>query len=256
MLSLSGGGSLSPETTRTNQSGRAWSLLTLGNSPGTNTVTVSVAGIAETVTFHAVGELLEFDLSLQAGISLIHIPLKVSAINGMPTTIESVGDLYDALGGTGTVNYLITYDSQAQEWRSYFGPADRGSPADRRLDDDTGILAGILTPVSIRLTGTALGTNGSSTITLAPGLNLVGLPLRDRNISRVGDLFGFPGIGGNVSAIIITDNGEFKLVGRAGDPGDIPIAGGQSFILSARAAATISISRQRLAKVVGTLRVP
>ena len=237
-----GGGSLNPETTRTNIAGRAWSLLTLGTSPGTNTVTVSVAGIAETVTFHAVGERLEFDLSLQAGVSLIHIPLKVSTINGMPTTIQSVGDLYDALGGAGTVNYLITYDSQAQQWRSYFGPVNRGTPADRRLADDTGILAGILTPVSIRLTGTALGANGSSTITLNPGINLVGLPLRDRNISRVSDLFGFPGIGGNVSAIIITDNGEFKLVGRAGDPGDIPIAGGQSFILSARAAATISIS--------------
>ena len=237
-----GGGSLNPETTRTNQSGRAWSLLTLGNSPGTNTVTVSVAGIAETVTFHAVGELLEFDLSLQGGVSLIHIPLKVKAIDGIPTNVQSVGDLYDALGGTGTVNYLITYDSQAQEWRSYFGPADRGSPADRRLVDDTGILAGILTPVAIRLTGTALGTNGSSTITLNPGINLVGLPLRDRNISRVSDLFGFPGIGGNVSAIIVTDNGEFKLVGRADDPGDIPITGGQSFVLSAIAAATIPIS--------------
>lgn len=237
-----GGGSLNLETTRTNQSGRAWSLLTLGNSPGTNTVTVSVEGIAETVTFTAVGELLEFDLSLQGGISLIHIPLKVSAINGIPTNVQSVGDLYNVLGGAGTVNYLITYDSQAQRWRSYFGPADRGSPADRRLDDDTGILAGMRAPASVRLTGTALGADGRSTITLNPGLNLVGLPLMDRNISRVSDLFGFPGIAGNVSVVIITDNGAFKLIGRAGDPGDILITGGQSFILSASAAATIPIS--------------
>ena len=202
----SGGGSLNPETTRTNQNGRAWSLLTLGNSPGTNTVTVSALGLAETVTFHAVGKLPEFNLSLTAGLNLIHVPLKVTTIDGTPGTIQSVGDLYDALGGAGLVNYLITYDTQAQQWRSYFGPldADRGSPADRRLADDTGILAGILTPVSIRLTGTALGVNGSSIITLTPGINLVGLPLRDPNISRVSDLFGFPGIGGNVSAIIIT----------------------------------------------------
>ena len=237
----SGGGSLNLETTRTNQNGRAWSLLTLGNMPGTNTVRASVIGIAETVTFTAIGELIEFNLSLTAGLNLIHVPLSVQSIDRTPGTIQSVGDLHDALGGAGTVNYLITYDTQAQRWHSYFGPADRGSPADRPLEDDTGILAGMRAPVSVHLTGNPLGRNGAGTITLAPGINLVGLPLRDRNISRVSDLFGFPGIGGNVPTIILTENGEFKLVGRAGDPGDIPITGGQSFILNARDAATISI---------------
>ena len=236
-----GGGSLNLETTRTNQNGRAWSLLTLGNMPGTNTVTVSVVGIAETVTFTAIGELIEFNLSLTAGLNLIHVPLSVQSIDRIPGTIQSVGDLHDALGGAGTVNYLITYDTQAQRWHSYFGPADRGSPADRPLEDDTGILAGMRAPVSVHLTGNPLGRNGAGTITLAPGINVVGLPLRDRNISRVSDLLGFPGIGGNVPTIILTENGEFKLVGRAGDPGDIPITGGQSFILNARDAATISI---------------
>ena len=237
-----GGGSLNLETTWTNPNGRAWSLLTLGNGPGTNTVTVSVAGLAETVTFHAVGELLEFDLALLAGLNLIHVPLKVRTVNGVAAQIQSVSDLYDALGGTGTVSYLITYDSQVQEWRSYFGVADRGTPADRRLADDTGILAGMLAPAAVHLTGTPLGTNGSSTITLTPGLNLVGLPLRDRRISRVSDLFTLPGIGGNVPVVILTDNGEFKLVGRAGDPGDIPITGGGAFILIASDAGTIPIT--------------
>ena len=109
------------------QNGRAWSLLTLGIRPGTNTVTVSVPGLAETVAFTAVGELLEFNLSLTAGINLIHVPLRVTTVDGTPGRIQLVGDLYDALGGAGTVNYLITYDSQAQEWRSYFGPVDRGT---------------------------------------------------------------------------------------------------------------------------------
>ena len=238
----SGGGSLNLETTRTNANGRAWSLLTLGIRSGTNTVTVSVPGLAETVTFTAVGELLEFNLSLTAGINLIHVPLRVTTVDGVPATIQSVGDLHDALGGVGIVNYLITYDSQAQRWHSYFGPADRGTPADRRLADDTGILAGMRAPASVRLTGATLGTNGSGTITLTPGLNLVGLPLRDQNISRVSDLFGFPGIGGNVPVIILTENGEFKLVGRAGDPGDIPVTGGGAFIMNARDAATIPIT--------------
>ena len=89
---------------------------------------------------------------------------------------------------------------------------------------------------------TPLGTNGNSAITLNQGLNLVGLPLRDPRITRVSDLFALDGIGGNVPVIILTDGGEFKLVGRADDPGDVPVTGEQSFILTAQRAARIDIS--------------
>ena len=150
---------------------------------------MSVEGIAETVTFHAIAELLDFDLALPSGISLIHVPLRVTEVNGAAQTTESISDLYDALGGTSTVNFLITHDSSAQAWRSYFGPSDRGTPADGVLIDDIGIIAGLRTPVSVRLGGTPLGTNGRSTITLNQGLNVVGLPLNDSRIMRVSDLF-------------------------------------------------------------------
>ena len=184
----------------------------------------------------------EYLLSIPAGISLIHVPLKVTAVNGVPKTIESISDLYDELGGTSKVTFLITYDSQAQEWRSYFGASDKGTPADRTLTDDIGIIAGMIAPTSVRLSGNPLGTDGSSIITVNPGLNLVGLPLRDSRINRVSDLFTLDGIGGNVPVIILTDDGEFKAVGRADDPGDIPIVGGQAFILTAQRAETVALS--------------
>ena len=184
---------------------------------------------------------VEYLLSIPAGISLIHVPLKVTAVDRVAKTIGSVSDLYDALGGASNVNFLITYNSQTQEWLSYFVPSDRGTSADKALTDDTGITAGMIVPVTISLTGDALGTNGSSTITLNQGLNLVGLPLRNSSITRVSDLFALNGIGGNVPVIILTDGGEFKVVGRAGDPGDIAITGGQSFILTAQQAATVII---------------
>ncbi len=97
-------------------------------------------------------------------------------------------------------------------------------------------------PVEVRLTGNALGTDGIGIITLAPGLNFVGLPLRDSRITRVSDLFVLDGIGGNVLVIIIIDRGDFKAVSRADEPGDIEITGGQSFILSAQQAATVTLS--------------
>ena len=131
---------------------------------------------------------VEYLLSMPAGISLIHVPLQVTAVDGVAKTIESVADLYDALGGTNAVNFLITYDPQTQGWLSYFVPSDRGRPADVTLTDNKGIIVGLRTPTSVSLRGGALGTNGTSTITLTQGLNLVGLPLNDSRITRVSGL--------------------------------------------------------------------
>ncbi len=193
----------------------------------------SITGATITSTAASASD-AEFKLSIPEGISLIHVPLKVNAVGGVARTIESISDLYDALGGASKVTYLITYDSQTQEWRSYFGAVDRDGPANARLTDEKGVMVNLKEPVlSLRLRGSALGTDGMSTITLNRGLNVVGLPLKEPGIARVSDLFTLDGIGGNVPVIILTDGGEFKLVGRAGDPGDIEISGGQAFILNA-----------------------
>ena len=197
----------------------------------------------------------EYTLSIPAGISLIHIPLRVTEVNGVEQIIESVGHLYDTLGGAGVVNFLITYDSQ-QGWLSYFVPSDKGGPADVALTDDKGVIAGMRTQTEVRLRGTALGTNGISEITLNPGLNVVGLPLNDSRINRVSDLFTLDGIGGNVPVIILTDGGEFKAVGQAGDSGDIPITGGQAFIMTASRTATVDIAGDAWANDPRTAAAP
>ena len=64
------------------------------------------------------------------------------------------------------------------------------------------------------------------------------------------------GIHGNVPVIILTDGGEFKLVGQAGDPGDIEITGGQAFIMTALRAATVTISGDAWANGSGTAAAP
>ena len=274
-----GRGAMSVVTSTTDSDGRVASLMTLSSEPGINRVQVSAEGISQTVAFNAEGTVplsepmpseeemttpmpesmvgqdietpistpepatsLEFDLSLPSGFNLIHILLKVRALDGMAQTIESVADLYAALGGADNLNWLITHDPQTQTWHGYFGDADRGTAADKVLTDQTGILADVKTPISVHLAGDALGESGMSAITLTPGLNLVGLPLRDPRLTRVSDLFTLQGIGGNSPVVILTDNGEFKLVGRAGDPGDIPITGGGAFILIASDAGTIPIT--------------
>ena len=212
----------------------------------------SVEGIIETATFNAVAELREFDLSVPVGISLIHVPLKVRAVDGVPQTIESVGDLYDALGGADTVNLLMTYDPEIEGWHGYLKDSNRGTVADKILTDYTCIITAMKTPVSVRLGGDVLGTDGLSIIPLYQGVNLTGLPLRDSRITRVSDLFGLEGIMDNVPVIVVLDNGEFKVVRQAGDLGDIEITGGQAFILIAQQAATVAISGEAWTNVSET----
>lgn len=187
----------------------------------------------------------EYLLSLPAGISLIHIPLKVRAVDGVFTSIESVSDLYAALGGADSVIYLYTRDSVTQEWIGYFGDSDTGTRADRELTDDMGIVVLLIRPIVVRLGGNALGVDGMSSITLNPGINLVGLPLRDPNITHVSDLFVLKEISGIVAAIVVKDKGAFKLVNRAADAEDIPITGGQGFIIIVQQAAEVRISGDR-----------
>ena len=199
---------------------------------------------------------IEFDLSVSAGTNLIHVPLKVTAVDGAAKTIDTIADLYDALGSLNAVNYLITYDPSTQEWLSYFSPADRGTAADRGLTDEMGILAGMKAPATVRLRGDALGTAGSSVIGLTPGLNLVGLPLSDPQIARVSDMLVLDGIRGNVPTIILADDGNFQSVGRAGDPADIAITGGQGFLLIAQQAVTVTVSGEAWSNVSETAATP
>ena len=253
---IAGDGSLSDKTVTTGPNGQAESWFTLGRQPSTHTVQASVEGLSQTAVFNATIKSMVFDFSVSAGTSFIHVPLKVTEVDGAAQTIESISDLYNALGGASTVNFLLTYDPATQGWLSYFGTFDTGRSADKVLTDDTGILAGMRVPVSVRLRGNALGINKSSTIILNQGLNLVGLPLRDSRIKRVSDLLVLEGIGGNVPVIILTDNGEFKIVGQARDPGDIEITGGQAFIMTAQRSVTVAISGEGWTNVLGTTAAP
>ena len=213
--------------------------------------------IAQRATIDIQFAIKEYLLSVPSGISLIHVPLKVTAVDGGAKTIESVGGLYDALGGAANVSLLITYNPETQRWMSYLGDRDKGKPEkDKTLTDDLGIIASMKNEVSVRLIGLPLGTEGSSSITLHPGINLVGVPLMDARITRVSDLLALEGIAGNVTVIIALDGGRYKVVARAGDEGDVEIRGGSSFILTAREAATVDITGYGWVNAPGIAAVP
>ena len=252
-----GSGIIHPKITRTDENGRTQNTLTLGGL-GTNTVSVSAAGIKGKVTFHAISDNLptEYLWAVPAGVSWIHVPLRVTTVDSVARSIKSVADLYNALGGADTVNLLTTHDPVTQRWHSYLGDSSRDTIIDPVLTSDRGIIAVMNNAVVLRLRGDALGANGSSFITLHPGRNLVGVPLRDSRITRVSDLLALEGIEGNVSAITVSGGKAFKPVRGTGDASDTPIIGGQSFILNARQAATVVISGDGWYNYSETTRVP
>ena len=116
----------------------------------------------------------EFTLSIAAGTHLIHVPLDVAEVNGVEMSIDTVGDLHDALGEA--VSFIISLGADGS-WNSYLGDASAGTAADAAIGDDTGLIAVMSSAASLHLKGNALGTGGVSTITLGAGNNLVGVPL-------------------------------------------------------------------------------
>ena len=201
----------------------------------TDTITVT---IAVTIT-----DLDEFLWSIPQGLSLVHVPLKVTAVDGVAKTLETINDLYHALGGETDVNLLVTRGTLGDRWLSYLGDTSRGRPGDRTLTDadDLGILVDMKNSVTVELSGDPLGMNGMSAITLREGPNLVGVPLKDSRLTRLSDLFALEGIAGNVSEVLTWD-GVAKVITHAGDEDDGPLTGGQSFVLEASEMKTVAIS--------------
>jgi len=227
---------------------------TAGNGSRTVLITATdVAGNAATPSDVTVDlrNFAEFDLSIPKGIGLIHIPLAVTGVGDVSKELKTVGDVFDALGDD--VNFLITYDPANAKWLSYLGDSSKGTAADQTLTDDMGLISVMKNAVTLRLKGDGLGTDGTSAINLKAGTNLTGVPLKDSRVNVVSDLLELDGIKDNAAAIIVSDAGEFKVVARAGDPGDIAITGGQSFIITASQDSTTEITGDAWDNVSGSV---
>ena len=72
-------------------------------------------------------------------------------------------------------------------------------------------------------------------------MNLIGVPLRDERLKQVSDLLGLEGLRNNATAIVVYDEGEFKVVTQPGDDGDVPITGGTAFIVTVRETGVVEI---------------
>ena len=220
-----GGGTVQPEIATTDENGRAESTLTLGSTPGTNTVRVSVEGNTQAVATLTIETVRVFALSIPAGTHLIHIPLAVKQINGEDATIETVGDLYNALGDA--VNFIITVGDDGG-WKTYLGDISTGTVADAEIEDDTGLIVVMSDAKTLELVGDALGTDSASMISIDVGNNLVGVPLEPDDMSMISDLL-VDGVG--AIAVSKADGMGFHTIREPGQDGDGPIVGGVGYLV-------------------------
>ena len=162
---------------------------------------------------------LSFTSTLPAGISLFHVPLDVEGL-------DTVGDLETMLGNN--VNLLITYDGTTWNSRS----------DDVMITATLGILVSLSAETMVTFEGNAWA---DSSVTLAAGSNLIGLPVNDPNVTMISDIMGLFSAG-TVSSIIVASGGEFQLVAAAGDAADGPVAGDAAYLVVATAAGSAMLS--------------
>ena len=195
------------------------------SAPHAITVTATdVAGNAGTGTATVtLTNTLSYTSTIPVGVSLFHVPLEVEDLN-------TVGDLRALLGDA--VALMITYDSNGGTW-------------DSRSDDvmitaDLGIIISMIASRTLTFTGTAWG-DGTSTISLHRGSNLIGLPVNDPDVTNVSDIISLFNRGVVGTIIVSTGPGQFHSVGQAGAPGDVPVMGDASYLVHATADATATL---------------
>ena len=159
-----------------------------------------------------------FTIALNQGLNMIHVPVKVDGL-------AMVSNLYDALGGSSDVLYILSLDGSGN-FVAYVGIP--GSSGDTALSDQTAVVVNMRTAKSVTFTGGLL----DDTVSLTPGVNLIGVP-------RAGAVAMASEVAPDATAVLVlTTNSigeaQFTLV-IPNTPSDVPAAGGQGYIVVAAA---------------------
>ena len=192
-----GGGTLSTTRTTTDTNGRAQSILTLGPNIGTQTVSVSAAGIESTVTFNTMVEAAVDlpDLNLRAAIETVLgkakgdsiTPSEMATLPRLEARDANISDLTGLEGAT-NLTYLDFWKSSVSDLSPVAGLTNLthlGFAANNAISDVSALVG--LTNL------TAMWLNGNSISDLSPlaGLTkLTRLGLSKNSISGISALAG------------------------------------------------------------------
>ena len=170
-----------------------------------------------------------FTIALKRGLNLIHVPVK-------DVRLSKVSDLYNTLGGSSDVQYILSYVPSAAgsgRFAAYVGVP--GSLSDTALSDQTAVIVSMRTAKNVQFTGGLL----NDTVTLTEGINLIGVP-RAEAVEKAS------GVAPNAAAVLVLTrdslgNALFSLV-VPNTPSDAAAVGGQGYIVVASADDSISFT--------------
>ena len=146
------------------------------------------------------------------------------------TTIADLWDYYDFVGNGGG-EFHIVIDGM---WHRYDGNGDVGEIP---LTPHQGLLVTLKgVPAFNHLTGCPVKNQAS--ITLNAGMSLVGFPVVPQGYVLPSDFLAHD----SIDIILVTKNGAFKAIGRAGDDGDVPLVDGQSLLFIATSETELQFS--------------
>ena len=191
------------------------------------------------------GGQVEFMLTVPEGISLFHLLLSVTGVNGEPRTIDRVSHLFDLLGGSANVYWLITTQPATADRPGQFqvffmhSPENVNLPANVMLEPNTGILASVRQTVQLNLIGAPL----DGELHLHPGPNVIGVPHYNAGIHRLSDFVQLEDVRDTVTLIAIYTDGGFQAFHPdaiiPGDANDLEIGEGQALIVIAKESTVI-----------------
>jgi hypothetical protein len=184
-----------------------------------------------------------FTLSLSQDINMMSVPLDTASVvvgnEIIEKPIKKASDLTAVLGDD--VLEIISYNTEEKKFQSFTPGMPEDSPANVDIGRSTGLIVTMKNPkvITFRGNGWPLGP-----VELEEGMNLISIPLKDSNLTRLSDLAKV--LGDKMSLIIWYDVEResflaFTPTTPPGSPADAYIEGGMSLMVTVTDAVSFDV---------------
>ena len=184
--------------------------------------------------------IIEFDLTLNAGLNLIAVPLADATVEDATKPIMKVKDLGDALGNTWSL--IISLNPETNRFQSFTPTTPDGAKSNIDITGTTGLIVMMLQAKTLTLQGNPWPKGD---IDLNAGLNVIGVPLKDKRLEKVSDLSALLSNSVNLIISIDVETGKFQSFIPGTDEtakANIDIGGGVGLILVMKSPDEVAIS--------------
>jgi hypothetical protein len=209
------------------------------------TVTVTLVDTVGNVASNAIEKVtiittIEFNLTLNAGLNLIAVPLADATVEGATKPIMKVKDLGDALGKTWSL--IISLNPDTGKFQSFTPTTPVEAKSNIDITGKTGLIVVMSQAKTLMIQGNPWPEGD---INLNTGLNLIGVPLKDEKLGTASDLSAL--LSDSVNLIISVDvkTGKFQSftpTTPATAKSNINLSGGVGLILMMKSPDKVAVS--------------